>query len=99
MLKAFILGLWLANAADAGSSLNAFRYGAVEQNPFVVSTRPVPFVSEVVAATALETWLATQLNKNHPKLTKTLLGVGIGIGAGVTVRNTHIANGLRRDKN
>ena len=90
MFKALLLSLALANGADATTSVAAFRRGATELNPLVVSTRTAPFLTEVSLATAGELWLATKLNPNHPKLTKTLMAIGIGAGIAASVNNLRV---------
>lgn len=98
MFKALILGMWISAGCDAGSSVYAFRQGAVEANPFVVSTRTVPFVIQGTAMVAGETFLVRELHKRHPRVAKLLLAGHIGVGAALTVRNVRIGNGLKHGR-
>jgi hypothetical protein len=94
MFKALLLSLALANSADATTSVLAFRRGATEMNPFVLSTRTTPFLTQVSVATAGELWFATQVNKRHPKLAKALLIVSIGAGTAASIHNVHVYRSL-----
>jgi len=94
MLKALLLSLALSNGLDAGTSIAAFRRGAVELNPLVISRPTSAFVAQVSAATAGELWLASKLNAKHPRLTRTLLAIGIGAGVAVSVNNIRVYNAL-----
>lgn len=98
MFKALILGMWLSNACDTGSSVYAFKHGAVESNPFVVSTRTAPFVIQSAATVAGETFLAYQLHKRHPRIANLLLAGHISLGAYLTVHNVRIGNELKHGR-
>lgn len=79
MFKALLLTMLLSNSTDVGTSLVAFRGGAIERNPLIFSTRPVPFIAQTAAFSAGEAFFAIQLHKRHPKLAKwAILGVIAG---------------------
>lgn len=96
MFKALIVSLWLTNAADTASSLVAFKGGAHEMNPFIISEQPAPFIAQVAIATAAETWIASKLHTKRPKLTKVLLSVAIAGGTAATINNINVIREQRR---
>lgn len=95
MLKALLLSLALSNGVDAGTSIAAFSRGAVERNPFVLSTRTAPFLAEVSVATATELWLASKLDSRHPRIVRTLMVIGIGAGVAASINNVKVYRGLK----
>lgn len=98
MFKALLIGLILSNGADVGTSLYGFKYGAVEQNPFVYSTKPAPFIAQAAVFTTVECLIFHEFNKTHPRLAKTLAIAGIAVETGLAVHNTRIGNELRQGR-
>lgn len=86
-MKPLLIVLALGRMADMSTSLVGFQAGAYEANPLVVSSRPVPFVSQVMLETAGETWMLSRLAEHHPKWAKGLALIQIGASATVSVMN------------
>ena len=86
-MKPFILFLILGQGYDTATSLKAFSIGMREQNPFIISTQPAPFITQVSLVTVGEVLIAKKLEKNHPKLAKVLASIQIGGSGFFATRN------------
>ena len=87
-----ILPLIIAHSTDVGTSLIAFQRGYREKNPFIISQRPVIFISQVAATTVLEIVLLRQLAKKHPKAARVLSLVQISTSLTATTWNIMVMN-------
>lgn len=96
MFKLLLVGMLLGNGADAASSVVAFRGGAIELNPFVMSTKTTPFLVQTGVFTAVETGMAFEARKKHPKLVNTLLAVAIAGSVAATVNNIQVIRAQHR---
>ena len=98
-MKTLLLLVALGNAADTASSLAAFSQGATEANPFVISTRPIPFITQAALWTAGELWALERLDRaGHPKLARALSHMQIGASLGLTGWNMGLAYSLKQQK-
>jgi len=95
-MKTLLIFLTIVRGADDASSIYAFKAGAVERNPFVISTKTTPFLVETSLATVGEVWLFHHIHKSHPKLANTLIVAGMVAGAAATVNNISVGRELRR---
>ena len=87
-MKAILIALALARAADTSSSLVGFAHGGIEQNPLVISQQPAIFVAQMATETIAQILLARYLErKGHRRWGMALAMVQIGASSYATTGN------------
>lgn len=82
----FLLTLALLRAGDATSTAYQLSHGFREGHPLFSQSIPINLAEQAVVTTA-QTWALQKLSHQHPRLAKTLAGIGIGIESVVVVHN------------
>lgn len=96
MFKGLLLTLAIAHGADTATSLYGFSRGAAEANPFIISTRPVPFLLQEGGLTTAQLWVFHRLHVRHPRLATVLIVVSLGVETAVTAHNVHALHVLHQ---
>ena len=87
-MKALLLMMALGRGADVATSLTAFHHGAIERNPMIASSRPLPFIAQMTAETVGQAYLIHALDTHgHPRWAKAIAFVQIGASSGATFGN------------
>jgi hypothetical protein len=81
---------------DISTSLIAFDKGGSETNPYVISTKPAPFIAEGAVFTVAEDLILLKINKHHPKVAKTLGYIQFGASIGASINNVVVIRRLER---
>lgn len=94
-MKELFLAIAISHGADVGSSVYAFKGGALEANPLVPSTKTAPFALSAAAVTVGELSLLHHWEKKHPKVVRTLAFIDIGVRSYITIHNIRIGRNER----
>lgn len=95
-MKPLIIAICLTHTFDITTSIRAFNVGAVEQNPFVLSNQPTPFIAQDILTIGGELVIYNSLKKDHPRLAKALV-IGQMVGSSMAgIQNIRVRRELEK---